>query len=88
MNKYIMFLILFFLGTNLYSKPEIDISQVSLSEKEITFLKKIENVKPEERKMKLLSYVKDGQEKSRTKVDAFINMVVAPVTVSPLAMAH
>ncbi|MCS5420238.1 MULTISPECIES: HD domain-containing phosphohydrolase [Psychrilyobacter] len=41
MKKYIMFLIIFFLGTNLYSQPDIDISQVSLSEKERTFLKKI-----------------------------------------------
>lgn len=45
MKKYIIFLIIFFLGTNLYSQPEINISQISLSEKEITFLKKIENKK-------------------------------------------
>ena len=45
MNKYIMFLIIFFLGTNLYSKSEIDLSKISLSEKDITFLKKIEDKK-------------------------------------------
>ncbi|UUV17101.1 transporter substrate-binding domain-containing protein [Fusobacteria bacterium ZRK30] len=45
MNKYIIFLIIFFLGTNLYSKSEIDLSKISLSEKEMTFLKKIEDKK-------------------------------------------
>lgn len=45
MNKYIMFLIIFFLGTNLYSKSEIDLSKISLSEKEIIFLKRIEDKK-------------------------------------------
>lgn len=45
MNKYIIFFIIFFLGTDIYSQSEIDLSKISLSEKEITFLKRIEDKK-------------------------------------------
>ena len=45
MKKYLIFFVILFWGTNLYSQPEIDMSQISLSEKEITFLKKIKDKK-------------------------------------------
>jgi HD-GYP domain-containing protein (c-di-GMP phosphodiesterase class II) len=44
-KKYLIFFVILFLGTSLYSKSEVDISQISLSEKEITFLEKIKNKK-------------------------------------------
>ena len=43
MKKYIMLILIFFLGINLYSQSKIDISKVSLSKEEIIFLKGIEN---------------------------------------------